>query len=43
MKFKEMEDKSLEQIRYNPYTVGIHKEKKEGSYQILKNKINPIK
>ena len=29
MKFREMEDKSLEQIRYNPYTVGIHKEKKE--------------
>ena len=30
MKFREMEDKSLEQIRYNPYTTGTHKEKKEG-------------
>ena len=30
MKFKEMEDKSLEQIRYNPYTTGTHKEKKKG-------------
>ena len=28
MKFREMEDKSLEQIRYNPYTTGIHKESK---------------
>lgn len=36
MKFKEMEDKSLEQIRYNPYTVGIHKEKKEGKCTEIK-------
>lgn len=36
MKFKEMEDKSLEQIRYNPYTVGIHKEKKEGKRTEIK-------
>lgn len=36
MKFKEMEDKSLEQIRYNPYTVGIHKEKKKENVLRLK-------
>ena len=36
MKFREMEDKSLEQIRYNPYTTRTHKEKKEGKCKKIK-------
>lgn len=36
MKFKEMEDKSIEQIRYNPYTAGMHKEIKKGKCTEIK-------
>lgn len=36
MKFKEMEDKTIEQIRYNPYTTGIQKDKKEGKCTEIK-------
>lgn len=36
MKFKNMKEKDIDEIRYNPYTEGIHKEIKKGTKNDIK-------